>query len=498
MNECGKSDRPIVPRKPANKGGVIEPAEWVEGRGLAKGNPDQSSGLRTQSRVSSQEGLARIRQAASRDKRLRFTALWHHVYEIDRLRAAYRGLKRDASAGVDDQTWQQYGLKLEDNLRDLSDRLRRGAYRAKPVRRVYLPKADGGRRPIGVPTLEDKIVQRSVAEVLGAVYETDFKGFSYGFRPRRGPHDALDALSVGITRKKVNWVLDTDIRGFFDTLDHGWLVKFLEHRIADQRVVRHVKKWLNAGVLEEGVCSRPDQGTPQGGSISPLLANLYLHYVFDLWIDRWRRTQAHGDVIVVRYADDFVVGFQHRSDAQRLMQDLQQRLRRFNLELKDEKTRLLEFGRFAAERRQEHGEGKPETFNFLGLTHICGRDQRGWFVVLRQTDRRRMQMKLREIKQSLARRWHAPLREVGPWLRSILIGHYQFYGVPRNYPAMKAFRFALIRLWHQALGRRSQKGRLRWSRMPRLAKQWLPVPKICHPYPEQRLVVMTRGRSPVR
>ncbi len=501
MNERGKSDKPILPKKPANNGGdgmAKQPAEQVEGRGLAKGNPSRPNRFRTQHRADLQSALDRIREAAQRDKGLRFTTLWHHVYNVERLRKAYLEVKRDAAPGIDGQTWTQYGQDLERNLQSLSARLQRGAYRAKPVRRVYLAKPDGRQRPIGVPVVEDKIVQRAATEVLNAVYETDFKGFSYGFRPGRSAHQALDALSVGISRRKVNWVLDADIRGFFDAMDHEWLIKFIEHRIADQRVVRHVKKWLKAGVLEEGRRIDRERGTPQGGSVSPLLANVYLHYVFDLWADHWRQRYAHGDVIMVRYADDVTVGFQHRSDAERFLKELRERFRKFHLELHADKTRVLEFGRYAAERRRRRGDGKPETFHFLGFTHICGKDRRGWFVVLRQTMRDRMRAKLKAIKEGLRRRMHEPIAEVGRWLGMVVRGYYQYFGVPRNYPALKVFRYEVIRMWRQALRRRSQKARLTWTRMTRLARAWVPTPRIVHPYPEQRLLVMTRGRSPVR
>src|SRR5438093_2020403 len=348
MNGRGKSDSSVLPQKPPNN--VGQPAaEAVEGRGPAKGNPHERNALRTQSRAGAPSALERVRQAAGKDRRQRFTALLHHVYDVGRLRAAYLARKRDAAAGVDGETWRHYGEDLEVNLRDLAERLKRGAYRAKPVRRAYIPKADGRQRPLGVPALEDKIVQRSVVEVLNAIYEADFLGFSYGFRPERSAHQALDALTVGVMTKKVNWVLDADIRAFFDTLDHGWLVRFVEHRVADQRVVRLIQKWLKAGVLEDGKRARGVVGTVQGGSISPLLGNVYLHYVFDLWVHRWRRTQAHGDVIVVRYADDFIVGFQHRADAERFLTELRESFAKFGLELHSEKTRLLEFGPFAAD-----------------------------------------------------------------------------------------------------------------------------------------------------
>ena len=423
---------------------------------------------------------------------MRFTALLHHVYNPDALRAAYFALKRDAAPGVDGETWRRYGETREDNLRDLSDRLQRGAYRAKPVRRVYIPKADGRQRPLGVTALEDKIVQRAAVEVLNAIYETDFLGFSYGFRPGRSQHDALDALYTGLLTRKVNWVLDVDIRGFFDAIDHGWLVKFVEHRIADRRVVRLIQKWLNAGVLEDGKRMRVEEGTPQGGSASPLLANIYLHYAFDLWIQAWRRKQAHGDVIVVRFADDIVVGFQSQAEAERFQKELVARLRKFGLELHPEKTRLLEFGPYAAENRRKRGQGRPETFNFLGFTHICAKKRsNGRFTVLRQTIRKRLQAKLSEVKTELRRRMHDPVPEVGRWLRSVVGGHIRYYGVPMNAPALHLFRFRVGWLWQRALSRRSQKGRVCWDRMRRLIAHWLPLARVCHPYPLRRLGVIT-------
>jgi RNA-directed DNA polymerase len=499
MNKRGKSDSPIVPGKLPNKGsGAPRPAEEVEERGLAKGNALRQTRTRTQSRADLQHALERIRQAARRDKDLRFTALWHHVYAVERLREAYYNLKRKATPGIDGQTWQHYGESLGENLRALSGRLRRGAYRAKPVKRVYIPKPDGRQRPIGITTLEDKIVQRAVTEVLGAIYEIDFKGFSYGFRPGRSAHDALDALVVGIRMRKVSWVLDVDIRGFFDTIDHEWLVKFVEHRVADRRITRHICKWLKAGVMEEGEQIPTEQGTPQGGSISPLLANIYLHYASDLWADQWRRKQAQGDVIVVRYADDIVFGFQYQAEAEKFLEALRERLRKFNLELHDDKTRLIEFGRFAARDQKRRGAGKPESFDFLGFTHICGQSHSGKFMVLRHTMRKRLRSKLKELKRELRKRLHAPIPTVGRWLRTVLRGHYNYYGVPTNSRAMSAFRFHAHRLWYRLLRRRSQKSRINWKRMGRLVKRWLPYPKIRHPYPEQRLCVITQGRSPVR
>jgi RNA-directed DNA polymerase len=397
MNDPGQSDRPVVPTKSPNNA-ERSAAEEMEGRGLAKGNPRQQNAPRTPSRDGARSALERVREAAERDKTVRFRALLHHIYNIEHLRTAYHALKRDAAPGIDGETWEHYGQALEANLADLSGRLKRRAYRARPVKRTYIPKADGRQRPLGIPTLEDKIVQRTTVEVLNAIYETDFLGFSYGFRPGRSPHGALDALYAGLLTRKVNWVLDADIRGFFEAIDHEWLVKFVEHRIADQRVVRLIQKWLNAGVLEDGVRTWREEGTPQGGSISPLLANVYLHYVFDLWAQRWRKKHAYGDVIVVRYADDFIVGFQHRVDAERFLVELRERFTKFNLELHLEKTRRLEFGPVAAEHRQRAAQGKPETFNFLGFTHICGKKRNGRFTVVRQTIRKRMQAKLSEVK----------------------------------------------------------------------------------------------------
>jgi group II intron reverse transcriptase/maturase len=490
MNERGKSDRPIVPEKPLNKGrGAPRFAEEVEGRGLVKGNPEQHNRDRAQDRVALQSALDRIRQAAGKDKELRFTTLWHHVYDVRRLREVYLSMKRNASAGVDGQTWRQYGEDLEHHLQDLSDRLQRGAYRAKPVRRVFIPKTDGRQRPLGVPTLEDKIVQRATAEVLNAIYETDFVGFSYGFRPGRSPHNALDAVSVGITRRKVSWVLDADIRGFYDAVDHEWLVAFVEHRIADRRVVRHIKKWLKAGVMEDGKRIRMEEGTPQGSSVSPVLANLYLHHVFDLWAQHWRQTQAHGEVIVVRFADDLVAGFQHKSDAERFWGEMRERFRKFNLELHPDKTRLIEFGRFAAKTRKKRGQGKPETFDFLGFTHICAKKRNGKFTVLRQTMKKRLRAKLQSVKTELRKRLHDPVPEVGRWLASVVRGHALYYGVPRNSRAICLFRHGVIGLWYRSLRRRSHKTRLTWRRMYRLVKRWIPYARITHPYPEQRLCV---------
>ena len=497
MDGRGKSDGSVVPAKRSNDVGRST-EEAAEGRGPTKGNPPQADTRRTQGRVSVPRSLERIRQVARRDRKQRFTALLHHVYDVERLRAAYFALKREAAAGVDGETWQHYGEALESNLQDLAERLRRGAYRARPVRRAYIPKADGRQRPLGVPTLEDKIVQRAVVEVLNAIYETDFLGFSYGFRPGRSPHHALDALTVGLEQRKVNWVLDADLRDFFGTLQHDWLVKFIEHRLSDRRVVRLIQKWLAAGVLEDGKRIRSEVGTVQGGSISPLLANIYLHYVFDLWVHHWRRTRASGEVIVVRFADDFVVGFQHRGEAERFLADLRTRFATFGLTLHPDKTRLIEFGRYAAVNRRGRGEGKPQTFNFLGFTHSCGQTRSGRFAVLRQTMRTRLAAKLKALRVELKRRLHDPVPVIGRYLRTVILGHFRYYGVPRNGPALCAFHAAVFRLWHWTLRRRSQRRTFSWVRMRRLARQWLPNARIYHPYPNQRLRVSPQGGSRMR
>src|ERR1700741_4382545 len=491
MNGPGKSDRPVVPEKSLNKAGQPA-AEGMEGRGLAKGNLHQQNASRTPSRNNAPSALERVRQAAGKDKKLRFTALLHHIYNLETLRRAYVSLKKEAAPGVDGETWRHYGEQLETNLQDLSERLKRGAYRAKPVRRVYIPKADGRQRPLGVTALEDKIVQRAAVEVLNAIYEADFLGFSYGFRPGRSQHQALDALYTGLLTRKGNWVLDLDIKSCFEALSHEWLGKFVEHRIADRRVVRLIQKWLNAGVLEDGKRIRVEEGTPQGGSASPLLANVYLHYVFDLWVQAWRRKRAHGDVIVVRFADDIVLGFQVKSDADRFRAELTERMRKFNLELHPEKTRLLEFGPHAIDSREWRGEGKPETFNFLGFTHICVKKRsNGRFKVLRQTIPKRMRAKLSEVKAELQRRMHDPIPEVGQWLRSVVGGHFRYYGVPMNNPALTAFRFQVGWHWYRTLSRRSQNGHVLWDRMRRLITRWLPLPTVCHPYPLRRMGVIT-------
>lgn len=497
MNDRRESDGRVVPAKPANKA-EESAAELVEGRRSDKGNADQQNARRTQSRdVSASSALDRVRQVAAKDRDARFTALLHHV-DVDRLRVAYRALSPKAAAGVDGETWESYGQDLEANLRDLHARVQRGAYRAKPSRRVYIPKTDGRLRPLGIAALEDKIVQRAVVEVLGAIYETDFLGFSYGFRPGRGPHDALDALTVAIENRKVNWVLDADFRDFFTSLDHAWLVRFLEHRIADERVLRLIQKWLRAGVIEDGRWTVSEEGSPQGATVSPLLANVYLHYAFDLWVQQWRTRHARGEVIVVRYADDVVLGFQHQSDAERFRQDLEQRLAKFGLALNADKTRLIRFGRFAFQQRAERGLGRPETFDFLGFTHHCAKTKDGRVVVRRRTIKKRMAAKLKQVKASLMARRHWPIDVQGRWLAAVVRGHLAYYSVPGNIQQVSTFREAVIGMWRRALRRRSQKTRMNWQRMRRLADRWLPPARYTHPWPNERFAARTQVRSPVR
>jgi group II intron reverse transcriptase/maturase len=451
-----------------------------------KENIDQPHMPPTQSGKRMFQGLDGVRKAARERRQERFTALLHHL-SIDLLGDGFYALKRQASPGVDGVTWQEYETGLEERLADLHSRVHRGTYRAQPSRRVYIPKADGRQRPLGIAALEDKIVQQAVVTILNQIYEVDFKGFSYGFRPGRSPHQALDALAVGLERKKVNWVLDADIRGFFDNLSHEWTVKFLEHRVADRRIIRLIQKWLKAGVSEDGQWSETKLGTPQGAVVSPLIANVYLHYCFDLWADVWRRKVAKGDVIIVRFADDIALGFQHRADAVRFLEDLKERFVKFGLELHQEKTRLIEFGRYAARDRQQRGAGKPETFNFLGLTHYCGRRHKtDTFTVWRITAKKRMVAKLKAIKVELLRRMHARPSEVGAWLRKVVNGYYQYHAVPGNFNQLRTFRRRVNRLWRSVLVRRSQRARKRWEQLAPVFERWIPYPRILHPYPQAR------------
>jgi len=435
-----------------------------------------------------EQALERIRKVARERKKERFTALFHHI-SIELLEQSFFELEENAAPGVDRLTWADYEADLECKLEDLRDRVQRGAYRPLPSRRVYIPKPDGRQRPLAVAALEDKIVQRAVVTLLNAIYEEDFLGISYGFRAGRGTHDALDALCVGIHSKKVSFILDADIRSFFDEIDQEWLIRFLEHRIGDRRIIRLIQKWLKAGILEDGIVAVSDRGTGQGSVISPLLANIYLHYALDLWAVRWRRREATGDMIIVRYADDFIIGFEHESDARRFLDEMRERLQKFALTLHPEKTRLIEFGRFAAERRERRGLGKPETFNFLGFTFICGKSRQGHFQLKRKSRRDRMRATLRAVKDELRRRLHQSIPEQGRWLRQVVTGFFAYHAVPTNSAALGAFRYHVTCLWRRSLRRRSQKDGSTWQRVARLADDWLPKPKILHPWPHQRFAV---------
>jgi len=481
-----KSDSAIVAVKPTNRA-ERSAAEPVEPRAEAKGNANQQSTHRAQSRARVSQALERIRQVA-RKKEEKFTALLHHV-NVDLLEKAFNDLKACAAPGVDGLTWKDYEADLDRNLEELHARVHRGAYRALPSRRVYIPKSDGRQRPLAIAALEDKIVQRATVEVLNAVYEEEFLGFSYGFRPGRSTHEALDALVVGIGSKKVNWILDADIRSFFDTVNHEWLIRFVEHRIGDPRIVRLIQKWLKVGILEDGVVSASDRGTGQGSVISPLLANIYLHYVLDLWAERWRRREATGDMIIVRYADDIVVGFEHEMDARRFLEAMRERIESFSLSLHPDKTRLIEFGRFAAANRKRSGLGKPETFNFLGFIFICGKSRRGKFLVKRKTRRDRMRAKLQAIKQELRQRMHQPIPVQGKWLGQVVKGYFNFHAVPTNSRALGVFRHRVTMLWRRVLQHRSHKAEMTWERMRRLVNDWLPRPRILHPWPSERFAV---------
>jgi group II intron reverse transcriptase/maturase len=498
MHGPQKSDGLVVPTKSSNKAATAA-AETMEGRSPAKGNTNQQNALRTQSReVRAPSALDRVREVARTDKGAKFTALLHHVTE-ERLRSAFFELKKKAAPGIDGVTWDSYSVRLDERIADLHGRVHRGAYRASPSRRVFIPKSDGTKRPLGIASLEDKIVQRAVADVMNAVYEEDFLGFSYGFRAGRSQHDALDALATGIIRKKVNYVLDADIRGYFDSIDHGWLVKFIEHRISDRRLLRLLQKWLAAGVIDHGAWSETLQGSPQGATISPLLANVFLHYVFDLWVQQWRKRRARGDMVVVRYADDTAVGFQYHADAVQFLAELRERMRKFSLELHPEKTRLIAFGRYAAARRQEQSlRGAPETFAFLGFTHICARTRSGKFLLVRRTVRKRMSATLRRVRDELMRRRHLSVPEQGRWLGAVVRGYFAYHAVPTNGRSLAVFQKEVERRWLFALRRRSQRSRLTWERMQRLSDRWIPSPKILHPWPEERFDAKTRGRSRVR
>jgi RNA-directed DNA polymerase len=497
MHGHEKSDPVIVAMKPANKTeqlaaerSAAEPtaAEPVEPRAGTKGNACQQTMPWAQSQTSMPHALERIRKVAKERKKEKFISLTHHI-SIDLLEDAFYELNVDAAPGVDRMTWKDYEANLELNLEDLHNRVRSGVYRARPSRRVYIPKPDGRQRPLAVAALEDKIVQRAVVALLNAIYEEDFLGVSYGFRPGRGTHDALDALCVGIHSKKVSFILDADIRSFFDEINQEWLIRFLEHRIGDRRIIRLIQKWLKAGVMEDGLVTVSDRGTGQGSVVSPLLANIYLHYALDLWAVRWRQREAMGDMIFVRYADDFIVGFQHESDARRFLDEMRERLGKFALSLHPEKTRLIEFGRFAAERRKRRGLGKPETFNFLGFTFICGKTRAGKFQIKRRTRRDRMRAKLKMIKEEMWRRMHQPIPIQGKWLRRVVSGYFNYHAVPTNAHALHVFRHHVTDLWRRTLKQRSQKDGITWARMTQLVDDWLPKPIILHPWPSDRFAV---------
>jgi RNA-directed DNA polymerase len=485
MHVLEKSDCAVLPVNQSNNEEQSS-AETGEGRAQTEENIIQSRMRPTQSGERRSQGLDGVRQAARKRKQEQFTALLHHL-SVGLLRDSFYALKRQASPGVDGVRWQEYETGLEDRLIDLQSRVHRGTYRAQPSRRVYIPKADGQQRPLGIAALEDKIVQQAVVTILNQIYEVDFKGFSYGFRSGRSPHQALDALTAGIQWKRVNWVLDADIRGFFDTMSHEWTMKFIEHRVADRRILRLIQKWLRAGVSEDGQWSETTVGTPQGAVASPLLANVYLHYVFDLWVEVWRKKMAKGDVIVVRYADDLVLGFQHRTDAERFLREFRDRLAKFGLELHADKTRLIEFGRFAARNRKQRGEKKPETFTFLGFTHFCGqRISDKAFIVWRITAKKRMVAKLKAIKAELQRRKHHRTTAVGVWLRKVVLGYYQYHAVPGNSTQLRIFQRRVCWLWRSVLVRRSQRAQVRWDRLSPVFNRWIPQPRILHPYPDAR------------
>lgn len=483
MHGPEKSDLGVVAMKSANKLGTS--AESMERRPGAKGNARGRSTCRTQCRESVQRSLQRVRQRAKQEKQERFTSLLHHV-TLELLDTAFSSLKRSAAAGIDGMMWRDYELDRASNLRSLHERLHRGTYRPKASRRQYIPKADGRLRPLGIAALEDKIVQAALVSVLNAVYEEDFVGFSYGFRPGRGQHDALDALAVGMDRAKVNWVVDADIERFFDTVDHAWLLRFVAHRIGDPRVLKLIRQWLRAGVMEDGSIKETLEGTPQGAVISPLLANIYLHYVFDVWVQQWRKRHAQGRVIVVRYADDIVLGFSHEQDARRFVVALTERLASFALSLHPAKTRLLEFGRYATKNRAMLGLGKPETFTFLGFTHISGVDRAGGFQLQRHSRRDRLRATLARIKLLLKRRMHWSIPEQGRWLAQVVRGWFGYHAVPTNFRALDAFRHYVVVLWRRTLNRRSQKANTTWSRMTQIATDFLPPARISHPWPSVR------------
>jgi RNA-directed DNA polymerase len=480
-----KSDDAVVPEKSTKA--QVTLAESMEGRAEAKGKPAARNAPPTQDGIGALTHLRWVGQRAKEKPKEKLTNLLSHI-KVPLLKEAYQRLQKKAATGVDEITWDDYGERLDERLIDLQDRVHRGSYHPQPVRRAYIPKGDGKTRPLGIPALEDKIVQQAARMVLEPIYETKFIGFSYGFRPGRSQHDALDALATAIERK-VNWVLDADIRSFFDTIDHGWMQKFLEHRIGDSRMVRLVMKWMRAGVMEDGELHDVEEGTPQGGIISPLLANVYLHYVLDLWACQWRKKHARGEVYVVRYADDFVMGFQHRDDALAMREAVTARLAEFGLELHPEKTRVLEFGRFARQNRERDGDRKPETFEFLGFVHIAGVSRQGKFQLRRRTSGKKRRAKLASLTEECRRRRHHAVPEQHEWLSSVLRGHYRYYAVPTNYQALDQFRTTVGRIWHRSLQRRSQRAGWTRQQMTKFEARFpLPLPRILHPWPMQRLL----------
>jgi len=487
MNDDGKSDSSVVPTKQSNN--VVQPTkEIVEGRELTKGNASQQNTHRTQCRNNAMSNeLERIRHVAKKDKKAKFTALLHHI-TIDKLTAAFFALKKNAASGVDGLTWKEYEEDLEENLKSLHQRAQNGSYRAKPSRRVYIPKTDGKLRPLGVAALEDKILQRALVEILNAIYETDFLGFSYGYRQNRNPHQALDALVIGFRWRKISWILDADICGFFDNINHQWMMKFICHRIADPRVLRLIKKWLNAGIMEGNKWRPSKVGTAQGSSLSPLLSNIYLHYTLDLWVQWWRKKHAKRDTIIVRWADDFVVGFQYQDDANKFQLALKERLDKFSLKLNQEKTQIIRFGRFAKrDAKILDRKPKPKTFDFLGITHICGQTMNGKFRIFRKTIGKRLTAKLKALKVELKKRMHQNIRAQGEWLRTVVKGYFAYHAIPGNAKALGTFRTQIAKMWYKTLRRRSQTAKLNWDKMNKIVLHWLPKVQILHPWPEERL-----------
>lgn len=499
MHASGKSDESIVSKNPANE--TLPLWAWAkeqaQKRDSAKRNPQEDGTSRTQSRTHDVSPiLSRVREKAKQDRKTRFSSLFHHL-SLYRLEQAFERLKPNAAPGVDGETWREYDRQKDARLKDLHARLHRGAYRAQPSRRVYIPKPDGKQRPLGIAALEDKIVQGAVVEVLNAIYEADFLGFSYGFRPGRSPHRALDAWATAVRTRRINWVLDLDIRSYFDTVSHEWLMRFLQHRIADPRMLRLIQKWLKAGVLEDGLWKATEEGTPQGSVVSPLLANVYLHYVLDLWVAHWRKHHANGEVCIVRYADDALIGFEKEQDARSFHEQLPQRMAKFHLELHPDKTRLVQFGRYAREKCARKG-CKPGTIAFLGFTHICGRSRSGNFLLMRYTIAKRQRAKLRSIRDELMARRHEPVPAQGAWLRQVVRGYYNYHAVPTNSRAMEQFRCEVVKAWRFALRRRSQRSRITWERMRVLSQRWLPRGRVCHPWPWDRFAATTQGKSRVR